>query len=49
MVLFGISADEMEAAEPILLPILGVFIGGGLVLAILASIWDWITKKQPRD
>jgi len=45
MLLFGISADEMEAAEPILLPILGVFVGGGLVLAILANIWDWIKKK----
>jgi len=49
MVLFGISTDEMEAAEPILLPILGVFIGGGLVLAILASIWDWIKRKSRRD
>ncbi len=49
MLLFGISADEMEAAEPILLPILGVFVGGGLVLAILASIWGWIAKKSRRD
>ena len=49
MVLFGISPDEFEAAEPILLPIFGVFVGGGIVLAILASIWDWIKKKSRRD
>lgn len=49
MLLFGVSVDEMEAAEPILLPILGVFIGGGLVLAILANIWDWFTKKSRGD
>lgn len=49
MMIFGISPEQLDENDDIVVTMLIWFIGGGIVLALIVDIWGWYQRRFGGD